>query len=118
MFFLESVTLQLRGRMLSSFFTQSLKEYGHFSNLGVEIALSHRHVKNLDFLGIKRMQQSFNGLGGDVTANDPGSGLLQIWKKWRPFWPVLCWWFWLDKKRQIMFLSAKKMFLFRVTGRG
>ena len=42
--FLESVTFQFHARMLSSEVAQSLKSYGHFSDLGVEIALSHRHV--------------------------------------------------------------------------
>ena len=43
--FLESVTFQLHARMLSSEVAQSLKSYGHFSVLGVGIALSHRHVE-------------------------------------------------------------------------
>ena len=39
-------------RLLSSFVVTSLKRYyGHFSDLGVEIALGHRHVKNADFPG-------------------------------------------------------------------
>ena len=38
--------------MLDIFFAQFIKRYGHFSRLGVEIALSHRHVeKNVDFFG-------------------------------------------------------------------
>ena len=40
---LESITFQLHARMLSSEVAQSLKNYGHFSDLGVGIALSHRH---------------------------------------------------------------------------
>ena len=44
-FFLESVTFRLKGRMLSLFSAQSLKMYGHFWDLGVEIALSHRYVE-------------------------------------------------------------------------
>ena len=43
--FLESVTFQLHARMLSSEVAQLFKSYGHFSDLGVEIALSHRHVE-------------------------------------------------------------------------
>ena len=43
-FFLESVTFQFHARMLSSEVAKSLKSYGHFSDLGVRIALSHRHV--------------------------------------------------------------------------
>ena len=43
--FLESVTFQFHARMLSSEVTQSLKSDGHFSEFGVEIALSHRHVE-------------------------------------------------------------------------
>ena len=43
-FFLESVTFQLHAHMLSSEIAQSLKSYGHFSDPGVGIALSHRHV--------------------------------------------------------------------------
>ena len=46
--FLESVTFQFHVRMLSSVVAQSLKSYEHFSDLGVGIALSHRHV---GFLG-------------------------------------------------------------------
>ena len=42
--FLESVIFQLYARILSSEVAQSLKNYGHFSDLGVGIALSHRHV--------------------------------------------------------------------------
>ena len=44
MFLLESVTFQFHARMLSSEVAQSLKSYGHFSDLGVGIAVSHRHV--------------------------------------------------------------------------
>ena len=44
-FFLESETIQLNARMLSSEVAQSLNSYGHFSELGVEIALSHPHVE-------------------------------------------------------------------------
>ena len=44
-FFLESVTFQFHARMLSSEVAQSLKSYGPFSDLGVAIALSHRHVE-------------------------------------------------------------------------
>ena len=43
--FLESVTFQFHARMLSSEVAQSLKSYGHFSDLGVGIALGHRHVE-------------------------------------------------------------------------
>ena len=43
-FFLESVTFQLHARMLSSKVALALKNYRHFSDLGVGIALSHRHV--------------------------------------------------------------------------
>ena len=35
LFFLESVTFQVRDRMLSSFSAQSLKSYGHFLDLGI-----------------------------------------------------------------------------------
>ena len=44
-FFLESVAVQLHTHILSSHVDQSLKSYGHFSDFGVEIALSHRHVE-------------------------------------------------------------------------
>ena len=38
--------------MLGLFFAKLSKSYGHFTGLGVEIALSHRHVeKNVDFFG-------------------------------------------------------------------
>ena len=43
-FFLESVTFQFHARMLSSEVAQSLKSYGYFPDLGVDITLSHRHV--------------------------------------------------------------------------
>ena len=44
--FLESVASQFHACMLSSEVAQSLliKSYGHFSDLGVGIALSHSHV--------------------------------------------------------------------------
>ena len=42
--FFKSVTFQFHARMLFSEVAQSLKSYGHFSDLGVRIALSHRHV--------------------------------------------------------------------------
>ena len=41
---LESVTFQLHDRMLSSSSAQSSKMYGHISDLGVKIALSHGHA--------------------------------------------------------------------------
>ena len=44
--------------MLSLFSAQLLKRYGHFSGLGVEIALSHRHVDKRLFFRVKRIQQS------------------------------------------------------------
>ena len=45
MFFLESEIFQFHVRMLSSEVAQLLKSYGHCSDLGVKIALSHRHVE-------------------------------------------------------------------------
>ena len=45
------ITFRLLDPMLSSFSALSLKSYWHFLDLGVEIALSHRHVE-------KRIQQS------------------------------------------------------------
>ena len=41
----KSVKFHFHARMLSSEIAQPLKSYGHFSDLGVEIALSHRHVR-------------------------------------------------------------------------
>ena len=41
--------------MLSSQLAQSLKSYGHFSDLGVQIALSQRHV---EFFRVKQIHQS------------------------------------------------------------
>ena len=65
--FLESVTFQFHACMLSSEseVAQSLliKSYGHFSDLGVGISLSHRHV---GFLG--KANTSIHGLGEDDTA--------------------------------------------------
>ena len=42
--FSESVAFQLRDRLLNLFSAQLSKSYGHFSELVVEISLSHRHV--------------------------------------------------------------------------
>ena len=53
--FLESVIFQFHARILSSLVAQSIKSYGHFSDLGVEIALSHRHV---EFFQVKQIHQS------------------------------------------------------------
>ena len=51
--------------MLDIFFAQLIKRYGHFSRLGVEIALSHRHVeKTLIFSG--EMNTAIHGLNEDV----------------------------------------------------
>ena len=63
--FFKSVTFQFRARMLSSEVAKSLKSYGHFSDLVVEIALSHHHF---DFLG--KANTSIHGLGEDDTAMD------------------------------------------------
>ena len=53
--------------MLDSFLAQLTKRYGHFSGLGVKIALSHRHVeKTLIFLG--ETNTAIHGLSEDVTA--------------------------------------------------
>ena len=53
--------------MLDLFFAQLIKRYGHFSGLGVEIALSHCHVeKTLIFSG--ETSTVIHGLNEDVTA--------------------------------------------------
>ena len=53
--------------MLAIFFAQLIKRYGHFSGLGVEIALSHRHVeKTLIFSG--ETNTAIHRLNEDVTA--------------------------------------------------
>ena len=57
-FFLESVTFHVHAHMLSTEVAQSLKSYGHFSDLEVGVALSHRHV----------IFSSIHGLGEDDTA--------------------------------------------------
>ena len=49
----KSVALQLQGRLLSSFSAQSLNSYGHFSDLVVEIALSHRYDEKSCFFSGK-----------------------------------------------------------------
>ena len=54
--------------MLSSFSAQSLNNYEHFSNLGVEIALSNRHVEN-HFKD--KTNTAIHSLGEDLTAT-PG----------------------------------------------
>ena len=48
---LKLATFQLQDRMFSSFSAQSLKRYGHFSDLKVEIALISitAMLKNVDF---------------------------------------------------------------------
>ena len=52
--------------MLSSEVAQSLKSYGHFSDLGVGIVLSHRHV---GFSG--KANSSIHGLEeGDTAKRD------------------------------------------------
>ena len=67
--FLESVTFQFHACMLSSEseVAQSLLiiSYGHFSDLGDGIALSHRHGM-LDFSG--KANTSIHGIGEDDTA--------------------------------------------------
>ena len=60
--FFKSVTFQFHARMFSSKVAQLLKSY--FSDLGVGIALSHRHV---DFTG--KANTSIHGLGEDDTAS-------------------------------------------------
>ena len=53
--------------MLDLFFAQLIKRYRHFSGLGVEIALSHRHVeKMLIFSG--ETNRAIHGLNEDVAA--------------------------------------------------
>ena len=44
--------------MLSSFVAQSLKSYDNFSDPGVEIALSHRHVEKRLFSRVKQIHES------------------------------------------------------------
>ena len=55
---LESVTFKLQDRMSNSFSAQSLKSYGHFSDIEVEIPLSHHHVEKRWFFRVKWMRQS------------------------------------------------------------
>ena len=50
--------------MLSSEVAQSLKSYRHFSDLGVGIVFSHRHVGCLG-----KASTSIHGRGEDDTAN-------------------------------------------------
>ena len=53
--------------MLDLFFAQLIRRFGHFSGLGVEIALGHRHVeKTLIFSG--ETNTAIHGLNEDVTA--------------------------------------------------
>ena len=44
--------------MLNLFVATLLKTDGHFSNLGVGIALGHRHVEKRGFSRVKQIQQS------------------------------------------------------------
>ena len=50
--------------MLSLFFAQSFKSYGHFLDHVVEITLSLRHVEKRGFFRVKRIQQSARPRGG------------------------------------------------------
>ena len=53
--------------MLDFFFAQLIKRYRHFSGLGVEIALGHRHVeKTLIFSS--ETNTAIHGLNEDVTT--------------------------------------------------
>ena len=77
--FLESVTFQLHTRMLNSQPAQSLKSYGHFSDLRVEIALRHRHAVKRRFFRVKRIQQSTASerttrLGMGIASSYGGGG--------------------------------------------
>ena len=65
---LESVTFQLHDRMLSLFVATSLKSYGHFSYLGVQIAPSHRHVEKRSFC----FNKTYTGIHGSYL-NGVGS---------------------------------------------
>ena len=69
--FFKSVAFQLHARMLSSKVGQSLKSHEHFSDLGVGIALSHRHVGFFGYLA----NTSIHGLGEDDTARSNKSAL-------------------------------------------
>ena len=64
--FFELVTFQLRGRLLSSFPAHSLKGYRHFSDLGVAIALSQRHVDT--WISSDKTNTTIHCLGEDVTS--------------------------------------------------
>ena len=44
--------------MLSSLVAESLRSYGHFTNLGVQIALSHRRVEKRSFFRVKQIKES------------------------------------------------------------
>ena len=50
--------------MLDFFFAQLIKRYGHFSGLGVKIALSPRHVEKTS----DETSTVIHGLNEDVTA--------------------------------------------------
>ena len=80
-FFFKSVTFQLHARMLSSEVAKSLKSYGHFSDLGVGIALSHRHV---GFFGWNkyinpRSRRGRHGYIPDQQTRYAGSMFAQCW---------------------------------------
>ena len=67
---LKSVVFQLLDRMLRLFSAQFFfKSYRHFSGLGVEIALSYRHVEQRRFFGVKRIQKSMALLVYCLTTN-------------------------------------------------
>ena len=56
--FIESVTFQLRCRILSSFSRTVIKKLPTFFGPWVKIALSQRVLKNVDFFRVKRIHNS------------------------------------------------------------
>ena len=72
---LKLATFQLQDRMFSSFSAQSLKRYGHFSDLKVEIALISitAMLKNVNFFfwgGETSTGTAIHDLGEIVTASN------------------------------------------------
>ena len=64
--------------MLRSFSTQSLKSSDHFSDLWVEIALSHRHVEKRWFFWVKRVH-GLPMIGYNISANTIHPMLAYCW---------------------------------------
>ena len=87
-FFLESVTFQFHPHMLSLEVAQSLKSYGHFSDPGVGIVLSPRHV------GFFRVKQIHPSMASERTTRQgppcPVFHLRHVFRTYKRLCALLC----------------------------